>query len=334
MNATSRSSQVLMRDRTPSRDILIAEILEGLAQSPKQIPPKYFYDERGSRLFDRICEQPEYYPTRTETSILQQHGDEIAATIGADALLVEYGSGSSLKTRLLLQRLPALSAYVPVDISRSYLLECANALAEDFPRLRVLPVCADFTQPFELPREVCEVPRRVAFFPGSTIGNFELADAVALLASMRRVVGAGGGAIIGVDRVKPVEEIEAAYDDAAGVTAAFNRNVLHRLNREFGANFEPAAFEHRAPWIEAAGRIEMHLVARSPQRVTLADEQFEFAAGEHILTECCHKYTIRQFSALAARAGWKLQRSWTDSEERFGVHYLEGVAGLEAGRAD
>jgi dimethylhistidine N-methyltransferase len=323
MMTPPHSSQVVLRDRTPAHDQRVAEILEGLGEPQKRIPPKYFYDERGSRLFDAICELPEYYLTRTETAILATHGAEIAAAIGSDALLIEYGSGSSLKTRLLLDRLPRLAAYVPVDISRSYLAACAQALANDYPRLRVLPVCADFTQPFRLPTEVRDLPRRVAFFPGSTLGNFAYADAVALLALMRSAVGAAGGAVIGTDRVKRTDVIEAAYDDAQRVTAAFNRNVLVRLNREFDADFDVDAFTHEAPWVEAQQRIEMRLVSRESQSVRVAGEQFEFEAGEYILTECCHKFTPQRIAALAAEAGWTIRRTWNDPALQFDVHYLE-----------
>jgi len=319
----SRSSQVVLRDRTPARDQLVGEILGNLAQSPRRIPPKYFYDERGSVLFDQICELPEYYLTRTETTILQSHGVEIAAAIGPGALLIEYGSGSSLKTRLLLDRLPELAAYVPVDISRRYLLNCAQRLAADYPQLRVLPVCADFTEPFVPPAEVRQVARRVAFFPGSTIGNFEYDAAVALLANMRAVVGPGGGAIVGADRVKSIEVIEAAYNDSAGVTAAFNKNVLVRLNREFGASFRLDEFVHHAPWVDREQRIEMRLVSRSQHSVEVAGECIRFEAGEHILTECCHKYTPDRFAGLVAEAGWSIRHTWSDPANLFGVYYLE-----------
>ena len=323
MMTPSRSSQVVLRDRTPAYDQRVAEILEGLGEPQKRIPPKYFYDERGSRLFDEICQLPEYYLTRTETTILESHGADLAAAIGSDALLIEYGSGSSLKTRLLLDRMPRLAAYVPVDISRSYLAACAQALANDYPRLRVLPVCADFTQPFQLPTEVRDLRRRVAFFPGSTLGNFAPAEAAALLAQMRSLVGAEGGAVIGTDRVKPAGVIEAAYDDAQRVTAAFNRNVLVRLNREFDADFRVDDFAHQAPWIDPLQRIEMRLVSRAPQSVQVAGERFEFAAGEYILTECCHKFTPQRIAALAAEAGWSIRRTWSDPALQFDVHYLE-----------
>jgi dimethylhistidine N-methyltransferase len=323
MMTPPRSSQVVLRDRTPAHDQRVAEILEGLGEPQKRIAPKYFYDERGSRLFDAICELPEYYLTRTETAILVAHAEEIAGAIGSDALLIEYGSGSSLKTRLLLDRMPRLAAYVPVDISRSYLAACAQSLANDYPHLRVLPVCADFTRPFVLPADVREQRRRVAFFPGSTLGNFAREDAVALLAQMRVTVGAHGGAVIGTDRVKPTDVIEAAYDDAQRVTAAFNRNVLVRLNREFDADFDVDAFAHEAPWVEAQQRIEMRLVSRERQSVRVAGERFEFAAGEYILTECCHKFTPQRIAALAAEAGWTIRRTWSDAAQLFDVHYLE-----------
>ncbi len=323
MTPPARNAQLVLRDRMPAREQLVAEILGGLALRPRRISPKYFYDERGSVLFDQICELPEYYLTRTETAILRSHGAAIAAAIGPDALLIEYGSGSSLKTRLLLDRLPALAAYVPVDISRRYLLDCAQQLAADYPQLRILPVCADFTAPFVPPAEVRQVARRVAFFPGSTIGNFEYDAAVALLENMRAVVGPGGGAIVGADRVKSVEVIEAAYNDSAGVTAAFNRNVLAHLNREFAANFRLDDFAHQAPWVEREQRIEMRLVSRRPHSVEMAGERIRFEAGEHILTECCHKYTSERFADLVAAAGWSIRQAWSDPANLFGVYYLE-----------
>ncbi len=321
---THRNANALeLRDRMPSRDQLSLELLQRLSERQKRIPPKYFYDERGSRLFDQICELPEYYPTRTELAILESHGEEIAAAIGGEAVLIEFGSGASTKTRVLLDHLPRLAAYVPVDISRSYLLGCARILAAEYPALHIVPVCADFTTAFVLPRELTEHARRVIYFPGSTLGNFERQDAIALLRNMRAVAGDGGAAVIGVDMVKSTSILEAAYNDSAGITAAFNRNVLVRLNREFGADFDLKAFDHAAPWVEAEGRIEMRLVSTGPQRVRIAGNEIEFEAGEYILTECCHKYTPEGFEALATAGGWTVARHWTDSSGWFRVYELE-----------
>jgi dimethylhistidine N-methyltransferase len=283
----------------------------------------YFYDALGSELFDRICELKEYYPTRTELRILEQHGNDIARFIGDDALLVEFGSGSSMKTRLLLDRLPSLAAYVPVDISRSHLMNAARSISESYPHLEVMPVCADFTRPFMLPTPRKPAARTVVFFPGSTIGNFDPPAALNLLRVMRRVAGDGGGLVVGTDLVKDVNVLTRAYDDAEGVTAAFNLNVLRRFNSEMGANFDLAQFRHRAVWNEQAHRIEMHLVSQRDQTVVLAGETLEFEAGEAIVTEHCHKYTVVGFANQAARAGWKATAHWLDDRGYFSVNYLE-----------
>ncbi len=303
----------------------VADILAGLRKQPKRISPIYFYDERGSQLFDRICELPEYYPTRTEMQILAGQGDSIARCIGDDALLVEFGSGSSMKTRLLLDRLSTLSAYVPVDISRSHLLNAAHGIAARYPHLEVLPVCADFTQPFPVPKPHRAARRIVVFFPGSTIGNFDPAEAVSLMRVMHEVAGAGGGLLIGADLVKDPAVLVRAYDDAAGVTAAFNLNVLRRLNRELRADFDLDSFRHRAVWNAAAGRVEMHLVSTRKQCAMLAGTAIEFAAGEPIVTEHCHKYTVTGFSTQAAEAGWRASERWLDERGAFSVHYLEAA---------
>ncbi|HEU4628023.1 MAG TPA: L-histidine N(alpha)-methyltransferase [Steroidobacteraceae bacterium] len=300
-----------------------ADVLAGLREHPKRISPIYFYDARGSQLFDQICELKEYYPTRTEMRILADDGDDMASYIGEDALLVELGSGSSMKTRLLLDRLPTLAAYVPVDISRSHLLNAAHGIAAAYPRLEVLPVCADFTQPFALPKAHRRAKRVVVFFPGSTIGNFDPPQALGLLRVMRDIAGAGGGLLIGTDLVKDPGMLVRAYDDARGVTAAFNLNVLRRFNHELRAGFDLQSFQHRAVWNAAASRIEMHLVSTRAQRATLAGEVIELAAGEAIVTEHCHKYTVAGFAAQAARAGWSHIQHWLDPHGWFSVNYLE-----------
>lgn len=304
---------------------LVADVLRGLQSTPKRIAPIYFYDERGSQLFDEICELPEYYITRTETAILEQHASEIAARIGPDALLVELGSGASTKTRLLLDRLPDLTAYVPVDISRTHLMAAAQRITAAYPHLEVLPACADFTQPFSLPKPTRTPARVVVFFPGSTIGNFDRAAATELLAGMARIArtGANGGLVIGFDLVKSPAVLERAYDDAAGVTAEFNLNVLRRLNREVGANFDLSAFRHQAIWVPEASRIEMRLISTRPQTVTIAAERLSFRADEPIITEHCHKYSPESFAALAAAAGWSGRQVWSDPRDYFQVQYLE-----------
>lgn len=286
---------------------------------------RHLYDAQGSQLFDAICALPEYYPTRTETAILRAHLGEITASIGERALLVEPGSGSSTKTRLLLDALPTLSGYVPVDISGKHLDQAVMRLAAAYPWLEILPVCADFTAGFPLPMPTRRTPSRVVlFFPGSTIGNFETRDALRLLAMLRAVAGRGGGLLVGVDLVKSPEIIERAYNDTAGVTARFNLNLLAHLNREFDGDFDPAAFRHRAAWDPRHERIEMQLVSRRAQAVHVAGKTLRFEAGEPLRTEYCHKYRIADFGALARRAGWRSVDVWTDPRRWFSVHYLVG----------
>jgi len=310
----------------PGRERFLAEAVHGLSQTRKSLPCKYFYDAEGSKLFDQICLLPEYYPTRTELGILRAHAADMAACLGPETLLVEYGSGSSVKTRLLLDRLARPSAYVPVDISREHLLETALALRLDYPCLPVLPVCADFSAPFALPRSPRPEARRAVYFPGSTIGNFSEAGAIALMAGVARLVGLGGAFLVGVDLKKDPRVLERAYDDAAGITAAFNLNLLARLNRELDADFDLRRFAHRAFWIEAEGRIEMHLVSRAKQVVHLGGIEIHFARSERICTEHSHKYTLSGFARLARRAGLAVRRVWTDHAQLFSVQYLEVAA--------
>src|SRR6185437_5674015 len=290
---------------------LVANVLRGLQSNPKRLAPIYFYDERGSHLFDEICELPEYYITRTETQILEQHAAQIAECIGEDALLVELGSGASTKTRLLLDRLPDLAAYVPVDISRTHLLAAAQRISSAYPNLEVLPACADFTRPFTLPKPQRAPSRVVVFFPGSTIGNFDPPAAIELMKVMRTMatprLGAAainGGLVIGFDLVKDPAVLVRAYDDAAGVTAEFNLNVLRRLNRDLGVNFDLDAFRHQAVWNPEASRIEMRLISLERQSVSVAGELISFEADEPIITEHCHKFTQELFAAQAGAAGW------------------------------
>lgn len=305
--------------------LLVEQVLTGLRSTPKRLSPAYLYDQRGSQLFEAICELPEYYLTRTETGILARYAAQMAECIGERALLLEPGSGSSRKTRLLLDALPDLAAYVPVDISRTHLLEAARALQAAYPRLEVLPVCADFTQGFTVPPTRQPPSRVVVFFPGSTLGNFAAAEAVRLLGLMRRAAGAGGGLLIGIDLAKDPAILERAYNDAAGVTAEFNLNLLVRLNRELAADFDAGAFHHEAVWLPAESRIEMHLVSARRQTVHLAGESVEFAAGEPLVTEHCHKYSAESFASQARTAGWTPRRSWRDPRGYFSVQYLETV---------
>lgn len=297
------------------------EVLQGLRQPRKVLTPKFFYDERGSLLFEQITELPEYYPTRTELAIMRENIHEIVSLIGPQASLIEFGSGSSMKTRILLECLDRLAAYVPVDISRDHLLAAAEALAAEFPHIEVLPVVADFTQPFDLPQPKIMPLRNIVYFPGSTIGNFMPDAALALLEVMYQEAKEGGALLIGVDLKKDATILERAYNDSAGVTAKFNLNMLRRLNNEFSANFDLDRFEHRAIYKESPGRIEMHLVSTSAQEVSVAGEVFHFEEGESIRTECSHKYTLEEFEAMAERAGFSVNRVWTDPEELFSVQY-------------
>jgi len=312
-------------ERAPRRettgDTFLADVLEGLSRPRKSLPCKYFYDRRGSALFDAICELEEYYPTRTETAILRRHAADMAALAGPGAAVVELGSGSSVKVRLLLDALETPAAYVPVDISREHLLAAAARLAGDYPELTVVPVAADYVQGFPLP-PVAAPERTLAFFPGSTIGNFEPAEAAAFLARLGRRLGQGSRLLIGVDLKKRTDVLEAAYNDAQGVTAAFNLNLLVRINRELGGTFDLAGFTHRAFYDEGRGRIEMHLISRRAQTASVAGRSFRFAAGETIHTENSCKYSLPEFARLAATAGWRAERSWTDEGGLFGVVWL------------
>lgn len=294
------------------------DVLAGLTARPKSIAAKHFYDAEGSRLFERIMKLPEYYPTRSEMRTLRDHADAIADLVPAGAALVEFGSGSSAKIRLMLEAVPHIKAYVPVDISAEYLEEQASALRHDFPALKVLPVAADFTKRFELPSAVRSMPR-VGFFPGSTIGNFEPLAAVAFLRNAARILGSNAVMIIGVDLVKDERILNAAYNDAAGITADFNLNLLARINREAGADFDLAAFEHRAFFNRERQRIEMHLVSRKKQTITMGGSRFAFEKGETIHTENSYKYTPEGFADLARQAGWLQRALWTDPEENFSV---------------
>jgi dimethylhistidine N-methyltransferase len=316
-----------LRDYHPRGDDMRAEILAGLHQLQKSLPCKYFYDERGSALFEAICELPEYYLTRTELGIMQAHAADMAAALGPEVLLVEPGSGSSLKTRLLLEHLQRPLAYVPVDISRAPLLDSAARLKGLYPDLEVLPVCADFNQAFEIPTPRQRPQRSIIYFPGSTIGNFEPAAAVELLRRLYRLAGAEGALLIGFDLHKDRAVLERAYSDAAGVTAAFNLNLLERLNRELEGDFDISRFRHHVIYNEAESRIEMYLVSRGPQLVRLSGERFGFRDGEAILTEYSYKHSLQGFTHLAAKAGLALEHNWLDERGYFCVAYLSGRRG-------
>ena len=311
------------RELDVGRARLLADALAGLRLLQKTLPCKYFYDAAGSKLFDQICALPEYYPTRSELAILRAHAAGMAALLGPDLLLVEYGSGGSVKTRLLLDRLERPVAYVPVDISGEHLMETVWALRVDYPGLAIEPVCADFNARFALPRLPRAVLRRAVYFPGSTIGNLSESGAIALMAGVARLVGPGGAFLVGVDLKKDPRVLERAYDDAAGVTAAFNLNLLARLNRELDADFDLARFSHRAVWVEGASRIEMHLVSEVEQVVHIDGTPIHFARGETICTEHSHKYTLAGFSRLAQRAGFAVRRVFSDPRQRFSVQVLE-----------
>ncbi len=322
MSAPAKKPIALVDYHPPSGDIT-QEVLAGLAQTQKRLSPKWFYDEEGSRLFDQITRLPEYYPTRTELGILHTHIAEMADMIGSRAAIVEFGAGSSVKIRILLDILETPSAFIPVDISGEHLLDATRQLATDYPDLEILPVCADFTQPFDLPVPVAAVNRNLVFFPGSTIGNFSLEQARQLLKVMAIEAGPGGGLLIGVDLKKDRATLENAYNDDAGVTADFNLNLLARLNREIGADFDLDQFAHRAIYDEDKGRIEMHLVSEKDQSVNIAGQRIDFVAGEYILTECSHKYELQEFADLAGEAGFNIRKVWTDPERMFSVQYLE-----------
>lgn len=298
------------------------DLVAGLHRKPKQIPCKYFYDARGSELFDRICRLPEYYQTRTETLLLRKHAGEIADAMGARVELIEFGAGALAKVRILLDALAEPQIYVPIDISGDYLLDVVVGLEEDYPAMTLKPVIADFTQALNLGAMAPGVSRRVGFFPGSTIGNFPRDAAVAFLKNAAQVLG-GGGLLIGTDLVKDPAILHAAYNDSAGVTAAFNKNLLLRANRELGANFDLNQFAHHACYNPMAMRIEMYLMSLARQTVRVGGETIRFGEGEAIHTEDSHKYTIEGFTELAGEAGFTLRKSWMDEQHLFAIHWLE-----------
>ena len=310
-----------LKQKTPAqaRERFRRDVLEGLSRSPKELPCKYFYDQRGSQLFDEICELDEYYLTRTELSIMERYAAEMGEQIGPGVMLVEYGSGSSVKTRILLDNLPRPAAYVPVDISGKHLESTARSLARDYPQLEVLPVCADFSEDFALPAATVDVTHAAVYFPGSTIGNFRPDRARKLLRRIAPLCGTGGGLLIGIDLQKDRSVIETAYNDRRGVTAEFNLNLLHRINRELQGDFDVEQFQHLAFYNPQLGRIEIYVVSRQDQCVSIGGRRFEIRRGERIHTENSHKYTIDAFAAMAAEVGLTLRRHWTDERRYFAV---------------
>lgn len=300
----------------------LSEIIDGLSANQKQISPKYFYDERGSQLFDDITQLPEYYLTNTELGIMRDNIVEMVTMIGKQASLIEFGSGSSLKTRILLEHLAELAAYVPVDISSEHLHASAQQIRIQFPYIDVLPVIADFTQPFTLPKPMVMPVRNLIYFPGSTIGNFEHDMAVELLRVMYQEAGKGGALLIGVDLQKEPDIIENAYNDSAGVTAEFNLNMLQHLNRDYGANFDVDEFAHSANYDKDKSRVVLELVSQTDQTFAVGDTAFDIADGEAILTEYSHKYTLDGFAALANTAGFTVGKIWTDAKQLFSVQFL------------
>ena len=302
-------------------------VRNGLRRRPRIIPPKFFYDTRGSELFDLICTTPEYYPTRTETGILDEFGAEMAERIGASCVLIELGSGSATKTPLLLRHLSGDAAYVPMDICEPHLLQSTRRLGMLFPQMRMHPLCADYTRLTSVKLDGYTGRRRVIFFPGSSIGNCTPAEAVQLLRHAAQLVGTNGAMLIGVDSKKPPAVLNAAYNDAAGYTATFNLNLLARMQRELGAQLDPDGFAHNAYYNATLGRIEMHLVSRKKQSIQLGDDTFDFEDGETIHTENSYKYTSHEFHQLAWTAGWHPKMMWADRNGWFNVHYLSLSAG-------
>ncbi len=315
----SKKDRINFLKSVPQPDTMAEEIHSGLARDNKTLPPKYFYDKQGSELFDRITDLDEYYLTRTEIGLLEQHIAEIADLLGKNSLLIELGSGSSIKIRFLLEAIRP-KAYVPVDISYAHLLAAAQRLANDYPWLTINPVCIDYSKLWSIP--ISDTGRRNAFFPGSSIGNFSPSAALDLLKKVHSVVGERGGLLIGVDLKKDAERLEAAYNDAAGITAAFNLNILRHINRRLDADFDLDNFTHRALYNEPAGRVEMHLSSKTPHQVQVQGERYDFKRGETIHTENSYKYTVEEFHQLAALANFTPLKTWTDPLSLFSLHYL------------
>lgn len=313
-------------DFAPTTGSLYEEVLSSLRKADKTLPGALLYDERGSQLFDKICEQPEYYLTRTELQIMRKHIGEMVDLLGSGVALVEYGSGSSLKTAILLDHLLDLACYMPIDISKEHLLKAAEKLAKQYPQLEILPVCADYSQPFHLPTPSKAATRYVAYYPGSTISHFEPAEAVAFLTQVRTVCGPDSALLIGVDLKKDACIIEPAYNDAAGYSRAFTNNLLLHLNQRFGANFEPQGFAHQAFFNLHQGRVEFYLACQQPQSVHINGDTIRLQANERINLAYSYKYSLVDFADLAVQAGWCVQRVWTDEQQLFSVQYLRATS--------
>jgi dimethylhistidine N-methyltransferase len=315
--------RVTVLDLEPVNADFLAEVIAGLSSSPRTLPCKFFYDERGADLFQKICELPEYYITRTETELLRRSAPEISESIGANAALIGFGTGAGIKTRMLLEQLQNPIAYIPVDISKQRLIDSAIELSKAMPALEILPVCADYLQELQLPKPLRKPDHVAVFFPGSTIGNLEPHVAEDFLRRVCRLCGKSGGLIIGIDLRKGRDVLEAAYNDSAGVTAEFNLNLLVRANRELNADFDLARWKHRAVYNESEGRIEMHLVSEGDQTVHVGGREFQFATGEKIITEFSYKHTIDGFTRLAASAGFReASRVWTDPAKMFAIFHF------------
>lgn len=319
---TKQIGPITLYDYAPTSQSFRDEVLRGLGRQPKSIPCKFFYDERGSRFFDEICDLDEYYLTRAETAILQAYASEMAACVGRGALLVELGSGSGIKTRLLLDKLEEPVAYVPVDIAREHLIASAALLCDAYPSLEVLPVCADYTRAMALPRAKRGHAGVCFFFPGSTIGNMNPSEATAFLTLLHTLAGGPCGVLVGVDLKKDRTVLEPAYNDKRGVTAAFNMNLFTRINREIGGDFDLSRFRHRAFFNEAESRVEMHLVSTCRQTAHVGSVTVAFDEGETILTEYSHKFSLEHMKQIAEESGFGVEKVWTDPAGLFSVQFL------------
>ena len=311
-------------DLLPERRTFLEDVLLGLSRAQKTIPPKYFYDAAGSQLFERICELPEYYPTRTEMAIMNANIGEIAQFVGPAVQLMEFGSGAGVKTRLLIEHLKPL-LYMPIEIDGDTMQAAAADLTKRFPLLNIAGITADYSRHLVLPEFVLPIRKKVAYFPGSSIGNFTPEEAYEFLRRARRMVGSGGLLVIGVDLKKDKPTLDAAYDDAAGVTAKFNLNLLTRINRELGADFQVPRWGHKAFYDEAQGRIEMHLVSRFAQFTRIAGQRFDFAPGETIHTEISCKYSVDEFAAMAKSSGFSCDHTWSDERGMFAVFGMMAI---------
>lgn len=318
----NETKQTQILDFKPEREHFRTEILNGLRKVQKELPSKYLYDDRGAYLYERICSLDEYYPPRAETAIMKAHIREIVELLGPNTRLIEYGSGNCAKTRILLDHLPDIATYVPIDISVEQLRHISQELASHYPDIEVLPVCADYTSDFKLPVPKRQSDRTAVFFPGSTIGNFDPVSAKSFLESIAGVCGPGGALLIGVDLKKDSDILQRAYNDRGNITAAFNLNILERINRELGGDFQPDSFQHHAFYNSKQGRVEMHLVSLKEQIVHLGDSSILFNKGESIWTESSYKYNLDDFKQLVANTGFKVEKVWTDERQWFSIQYL------------